>query len=170
VCERPRPPSVQAEPFGDCSPGQRRELPQLPHPKPFELRIAGRRERQERERQRCEKALLLPVRDDEGLPGTRDARSGQRCEPAPRSARAWIPGSSDGGERPFERRLQASVEPLHALRLEVDATRLVGGDGEARVLEPAQHSLPLALARSRVLLDEHELRAGRERFAQPHPR
>ena len=80
------------------------------------------------------------------------------------------PRQLNGGERPFERRLQASVQPLDASRLEVDASRLLGVDREARVLEPLQYPLPLALDRRRILFDEHELRAHRERLPQPHPR
>ena len=168
--EPPRLPAFPTETLRDSSPGQGGQLPQAAHAQTLQLRVAIGRERQERERQRCQKALLLAGRHDECLPGTRDARRRKGGEPALRRARAWIPGSSDGGERPLQRRLQASVQPLDALRLEVDATRLLGVDGEARVLEPLQHPLPLALDRSRILLDEDELRAHRERLPQPHPR
>ena len=170
LSERPRPPPFRPEPLGDGAPRQRRQLSQLSYPQPLELRVAVGAERQQRERQRCEKALLRAVRDDECLPGTRDARRRQSGEPAPGSARAWIPGRSDRGERPLERRLQASVEPLDPARLEVDATGLLGLDREPGVLEPLQRPLPLALDRGGILLDEDERRAGGERLPQAHPR
>ena len=81
-----------------------------------------------------------------------------------------VPDRPDRGERPLERRLEPAVEPLDALRLEVDRARLGRLDREARVLEPAQDLLPRLLDRGRVLLDELELRARRERLPEPHPR
>ena len=77
---------------------------------------------------------------------------------------------ADRGERPLERRLHSSVQPLDSPRLEDDGALLDGVDGEARVLEPAQHPLPLPLDGRRIALDEDERRARRERLPEPHPR
>ena len=78
---------------------------------------------------------------------------------------------ADRGERAPERRLEPAVEPLDSARLEVDDA----GRPPARPRSPASSSraqdlLPRLLGRRRVRLDERELRAGRERLAQPHPR
>ena len=170
LCERPRAPALLSQPLGHRAPRQRSELPQLSHAQPLELRVAVGAEGQERERQRREELLLGVVGHDQRLPGTRDARRRESGEPAPRSARAWIPGRADRGERTLERRLQASVQPLHALRLEVDATGLVRRDGEAGVLQPPQHPLPLPLYGGGILLDQRERRAHRECLPQPHAR
>jgi hypothetical protein len=64
-----------------------------------QLRAATRLHRHELERQRREEILQPLVGDDQDLPGARDIRRGERREPALRCARAWIPGSPDGGER-----------------------------------------------------------------------
>ena len=77
---------------------------------------------------------------------------------------------ADRGERPLQRRLDAAVEPLDAARLEERGARLGRRDRDARVLEPAQDLLPLALGTLRIGLDEDERRAERERLPQPHPR
>src|SRR5438270_7831731 len=93
-------------------------------------------------RQPREELARALVGDDQDLPGTRDVRRREGREPAPGRARAWIPGSADGGKRPLERRLEAAVETLHAARLEVDAAEPRRVDREARILERAQDLLP----------------------------
>src|SRR5205823_3175131 len=116
-----------------------------------------------------EKLARPLVGDDEDLPGTRDTRRGERGEPACGSAGAHVPGRADGGERPLERALEPTVEPLDSGSLEVDAPRLGRLDREPRVLEPAQDVLPRLLRPRGILLDEDERRADRERLPQPHP-
>ena len=140
--EAPRPLPLRPQPLRDGAARQPGELAQPPHPEPFELGVAVRRQRQQRERERLEKVLLLLPLDDHRLPGARDARRRERDEPALPRARAWIPGRADGGERPLERRLHPSVEPLDAVRLEDDDARLDRLDREARVLQPAQDAPP----------------------------
>src|SRR5262249_46826526 len=145
ACERPRPPPVGPEPFGDGGSWQRGELAQLPHPQPLELRVAIGMEREQRERERREELPLLLSLDDENLPGTCDARRRAGGEPAPGSPRTGTPGSSAGGQRSLERLRHTSVEPFDASRLEDDRARLDRLDGEPDVLEPPQHALPLPL-------------------------
>ena len=103
-------------------------------------------------------------------PGSGDARSGKGREAAAGRADARIPAGADRGERTLECRLHAPVQPLDALRLEVDDALLGRVDGEARVLETAQDSLPLPLDGRGVAVDEDERRARRERLSQAHPR
>ena len=67
-----------------------------------------------------------------------------------------------------ERRLHSTVEPLDTTGLERDEARLGRLDREARILEPAQHPLPLLLDRGRILLDQHEVGTGRERLPHAH--
>src|SRR5206468_10967148 len=85
-------------------------------------------------------------------------------------ARTWIPGSTDGGERAPQRRLEPAVQPLHPMRLEVDATDSGRIDRKARVFECTQDLLPRLLGRSRILLDQDELRTCRQTFAESHAR
>jgi hypothetical protein len=97
----------------------------------MQRRAAARLHRHELERQRREKIAQPLVGDDQDLPGARDIRRGEGREPALRCARAWIPGSPDGGERTPKRRLEPAVQPLHPTRLEVDAAHLGGVDRKA---------------------------------------
>ena len=116
------------------------------------------------------KASRAVVGDDQRLSRPRDARSRERREAPLGRPRARVPGGPHRRERPLERRLEPAVEPLDSLRLEERRPRLGRLDREPRVLEPPQHLLPGLLDPRRVLLDEHEPRAGRERLPEPHPR
>src|SRR5206468_3234173 len=98
----------------------------------------------------------------------RDVRGRECGEPPFGRAGARVPDGADCRERALERGLEPAVEPLDALRLEVDRSRLRRLDGEPGVLEPPQDLLPRLLGRCRVLLDELELRARRERLAETH--
>ena len=97
-------------------------------------------------------------------------RCRQRREPALGRADARVPRRPDRGERPLQRRLEPVVEALDPARLEVDAADRRGFDREAGVLQPLQQLLPFMLRSRRILLDEREVRAERERLPQPHPR
>ena len=134
-----------------------------------QLALAPRLERDEPEWERRQELVHALVGDDQNLPGTRDVRGRESCEPALGSARAWVPGSADGGKRTLERGLQPAVETLHSPRLEIDTAEIGGLDRETRILERPQDLLPGLLGRGGILLDEHESRAGRERLAHPHP-
>ena len=70
----------------------------------------------------------------------------------------------------LQRGLDAAVETLDSFRLEEDRARLGRLDAEACVLESPQDLLPCLLGRRRILLDELELGAHRERLSQTHPR
>ena len=169
ACEAPRPLPLRPQPLLDSAAGKRRQLAEPTHPEPFELGVPVRRERQQRERERLQEALLLLPLDDHCLPGTGHARRREGDEATPTRACARVPGRSDGGERLRERRLHPSVEPLDAAGLERDEARLGRLDCEARILQAAQHPLPLLLDRGRILLDQHEVGAGGERLPHPHP-
>ena len=95
------------------------------------------------------------------------ARATKRRAPAPARGSQADPTEASAL---VERRLHSSVEPLDAVRLERDEARLDRLDCEARVLQAPQHSLPLLLDRGRVLLDQHEVRAGGERLPHAHAR
>src|SRR5439155_27097315 len=97
-------------------------------------------------------------------------RRRQRSEATLGSTRARLPRRTDRLERTLERGLEAAVEPLDPTGFEVDRPGLGRLDREACVLEPAQDLFPRLLRRGGVLLDEHELRAGGERLAEPHAR
>src|SRR5205085_4717518 len=107
----------------------------------------------ELERERREEVVQALVGDDQDLPGARDIRRGEGREPALRCARAWIPGSSHGGEGAPQRRLEPAVQPLHSPRLEVDAAGPGGVDGEPGVFERTEDLFPCLLGGRWVLLD-----------------
>ena len=150
--------------------GKLRELPEPAQAEPFELRVAVGWHGEQRQRERLEELLLLRLRNEHDLTRASDARRGQCGEAAPGRADARIPARAGGRERPLERRPHAPVQPLDAARLEDDDAVLDGVDGEAGVLEAAQHSLPLPLDGRRVAVDERERRARGERLPQAHPR
>ena len=79
----------------------------------------------------------------------------------------WSPTAASAR---LERRLEPAVQPLDPARLEVRDAERGRVDREAGILERADDLLPRLLGRRRVGLDEHELRARRERLAEPHPR
>src|SRR5207248_1044176 len=143
IAQRHRPPPRAAadEPRGE------RELPGEPARAlgPAEERVD---ERAERTAQR--ELVVDRLRKPEAL----DTRRGERGEPACGSAGAHVPGRADGGERPLERALEPTVEPLDSGSLEVDAPRLGRLDREPRVLEPAQVVLPRLLRPRGILLYE----------------
>ena len=136
----------------------------------MQFRAAARLHRHELERQRREEISQPLVGDDQDLPGARDVRCGQSCEPALRCARTWIPGSTDGGERAPQRRLEPAVQPLDPTRLEVDATDRGRIDRKTGVFECTQDLFPRLLGCSRILLHQNELRTRRQPLAEPHPR
>ena len=168
--QTPGAPAVRPQAFGHGAAREPGKLSKLSHSELFELRVPLRRERQERERQRREELAGALVGDDQDLPGARDVRRCECGEPALGSAHAWIPGRADGGERALERSLEPAVKTFDSARLEVDAAEVRGVDREARVLEPAEHSLPLLAGGGRILFDENEAGTGRERLAQAHAR
>ena len=127
-------------------------------------------QRKQVERQRREELARPLVRHDEQLPGPRDMRRGERGELPLGRSDSSVPRRADGGERPFQRRLDAAVQPLDAVRREKHRAGLSRRDRDPGVLEPVQDLLPLPLGALRVRLDEHERRAERERLAQTHPR
>ena len=102
-----------------------------------------------------------------GLATDAAASAAKRRPAAPMRASQRVPTAASAR---LQRRLEAAVEPLDAARLEVGDAEPCRLDREARVLERADDLLPGLLGRGRIGLDEHELRARRERLAEPHPR
>ena len=168
--QAPGAPAVRPQSFGDGATREPGKLSKLSHSERFELVVALPLERQQRERQRCEELPHLVVADDEQLPGLRDRGGRERGEPPACRADARIPVRADRGERALQRRVEAAVQPLDPARLEVRDAERGRLDREACVLERADDLLPGLLGRGRVGLDEHELRARRERLAEPHLR
>ena len=168
--EPPCIPSLHSQTLRDCAAGQLRQLAERSEPETLELRIAVRCHRKQRERQRLEERLFLLGGDEKNLTGTRDARGCERGEAPAGSADARIPRRADRRERALERRLNTAVQALDALRLEDDCTLLDRIDGEARVLEAPQDTLPLPLDSGWIAIDEDERRAGGECLPQAHPR
>ena len=169
--QAPGAPAVRPQPFGDGAARQPGKLSDRSYSQLFELLVAVALEREQRQRQRREERARAVVGDDQRLPRPRDVRRGERREaPLGRARARASQAEPDRRERPLERRLEPAVEPLDALRLEEDRARLGRLDREAGVLEPPQDLLPRLLDGRRVLLDELELRAGRERLAEAHPR
>ena len=164
--EAPRLLPLPPQPLGHRAARQGGERAERADAETLELGVPLLLERQERERERVEKRLLLLPLDDHRLSRAGDARRRKGDEAALSRACARVPGRPDGGERLAERRLHPSVEPLDAVGLEHDHTRLDRLDGEARVLEAPQHALPLPLGPRRVGIDEDEL-AGTSRAPPP---
>src|SRR5205823_1218304 len=123
LAERQRPsPGAAADELGrhrglpDRPPGPLRprenaveEDAERAHAELLELLLPLVVERKERERKRREELPRALVGDDVELPGTRDARRREGGEPALGNARAWIPGSTDSGERALQRPLDSAV-------------------------------------------------------------
>ena len=127
-------------------------------------------ERQKLQREWLEEKFGLLVVHDERPAGWSHRRCSESGKAAPGHADAWFPVGPDRLERAPQDSLEAAREAFEAPRLEVSAARLDRLDGEALLLEPAQDALPFLLRPRRILLDELELRTGRERFREPHPR
>ena len=168
-CQAPGAPAVRPQSFGNGATRQPGKLSDRAYPELLELLVAGRVERQELQRQRGQERLRPVVGDDQRLTGPGDARCRQRGEPSLRRPRPRLPRRPDRGERPPERRLQPAVQPFHSSRVEVDDTGAVRLDRESGILEPPQDLLPRLFGRGRVLLDQLERRAGRERLREAHP-
>ena len=162
--------SVRAEPVRDRTPGQAGQLAETLDPELRELLPPLRREREEVERERLEEEVRLAVVDDERPAGRRHGRRRQRREAPGRRPHTSPPLLPDRVERPPERLLEPSGQPLHPPRLEVDAARLDRLDRKAGLLEPPQHGLPGLLHPGRILLDQLQLRAHGERLGEAHPR
>ena len=124
----------------------------------------------DRERQRLEEGLLVLLRHDQDLAGSRHARRSECGETASSGADARIPTGADRSKGTLERRLHASVQPLDPARLEDDGALLSWVDRKSRVLEAPKHLFPLLLGGSRIAVDEDERGACGERLAETHPR
>src|SRR4029453_15635177 len=168
--QAPGAPAVRPQTFGNGAARQPGKLSKPSYPQLLQLLLLLLAQRQEPERQRREELARVLVRDDKQLTRPRDVRRGERRELPLGRADARVPGGSDCGERPLQRRLDAAVEPLDVASLEECGTPLCGRNRDARVLEPTQDLLPLALGTLRIGLDEDERRAERERLPHPPPR
>ena len=172
--QAPGAAAVRPQTFGHCGARQPGKLTNPLDPELLELLTTLVVDGEQRERKRCEELARPLVRDNEHLACPRDVRRRERRESPPGRPDPRVPGGADRGERPLQRRLEPAVEPLHSSCFEIDTPEPGRLDREARVLEPAEDLLPLVLGPGRILFDERELRAGRERLAhahaRPHPR
>ncbi len=160
--------TVGAEPVGHRGARQPGELAETANAKLGELTAAVVVERQQIEGERLEEERLLAVVDDHGAAGWSDAGGGERGEAAPGGADTGIPFRPGSIESTAEHGAEATGETLDARGVEVGAARLDRLDGEAGVLETAEHALPLLLDSGWILLDERERRARGERLPEPH--
>src|SRR5205085_3218819 len=134
-------PAVRPQSSGDGAAWKPGKLPEPADSECLQLCAALPLERQQRERQRCEEVPDLVVAHDEELPATCDGGGCERGEPAAGGADAGIPVLPDGAERPSERGIEPSVQPLHPARLEVGDAERGRIDREARILERAHDLL-----------------------------
>src|SRR5262249_517438 len=166
--QAPGTPAVRPQTFGNGASREPGKLTELANPKCFELCGALPLERQQAERQGSEEVPNLLGADDEQLAAARNGGSGEGGEAAAGDADAGVPLRADGPERAAQRGVETPVEPLDPARLEVRGSERGRVDSEACVLERTDDLLPRLLGRSRVGVDEDELRAGRERLAELH--
>src|SRR6185503_9293199 len=147
-------PSLHSQTLRHRAAGQLRQFAERSEPETLELCIVVRCHRKQREWQRLEERLFLLGGDEKNLTGTRDARGCERGEAPAGSADARIPRRANRRERALERRLNTAVEAFDTFRLEDDCALLDRIDGEARVLEAPQNTLPLPLDSGWIAIDE----------------
>src|SRR5207244_9816664 len=135
--QAPGVPAVRPQTFGDGTARQPGKLAEPSNSQLAQLPRAPALEREQLERKRPEELAPALVRDDERLTRPRDARGGERSEPALRRPDPRLPARPDRGERPLERLLEPSVAALAPPRLDVDAPGPGRLHGDTRLLPPA---------------------------------
>src|SRR5581483_10500684 len=113
--QAPGTPSGRPQPFGDGGARKPSKLSDRPYSELLQLLVALALEWQQLERQRREEGAGAVVGDDQRLPRPGHVRRGERGEPALRRPRPRVPRRPDRRQGALERRLEAAVEPLHAL-------------------------------------------------------